>query len=112
MPPHAVSSRSPRDAADWRGQLWEASTNLNRGGSTRRGNLPVEPDVLHPVAVVDAVDHRHEPLDVGLGAGAAARIEDDRPRPILGETALDLPHQLLALPDIGFGRLPIDQLVD
>src|SRR5437660_12933074 len=37
------------------------------------GRSLVEPDVFHPVTVVDAVDHRHEPFDVGLRAGPAAR---------------------------------------
>jgi len=46
--------------------------------------LLVEPDVFHAVAVVDAVDHGHEPLDIGLHAGPAARIEDDRPGAVLG----------------------------
>src|SRR5437016_210279 len=57
--------------------------------------LFVEPDVLHPVAVVDAIDHGHEPLDVGLRAGPAARIEDDRSGLLLGQPSFDLPHQLL-----------------
>src|ERR1700738_2340998 len=53
--------------------------------------LLVEPDVLHSVAVVDAVDHRHEPLDIGLRTGAAARIEDDRPRAVLGQLSFASP---------------------
>src|SRR5216684_1273156 len=78
--------------------------------TTLTPGLLVEPDVFHPVAVVDAVDHRHEPLDVGLRAGAAARIEDDRSGAFLGQTPFDLPHQLLALFGVGFGRLLVDQL--
>src|SRR5437870_2972007 len=74
--------------------------------------LPVEPDVLHPIAVVDAVDHGHEPLDVGLPAGRAARVEDDRPSPGLGQPLFDLPHQRFAFYRVGFARLPVDQFVD
>src|SRR5436190_8817641 len=74
--------------------------------------LLVEPDVFHPVAVVDAVDHGYEPLDIGLRAGPAARIKDDRPSLVLGEFPFNLPHQLLALFPVGLGRLLIDQLVD
>src|SRR5215470_1469587 len=62
-----------------------------------RGGLLVEPDVFHSIAVVDAVDHRHEPLDIGLLAGLATRIEDDRPGLLLGQAPFDRPHQLLAL---------------
>src|SRR6266568_7272385 len=53
------------------------------------GGLFVEPDVFHPVAVVDAVDHRHEPLDIRLRAGPATRVEDDRAGAILGQPPLD-----------------------
>src|SRR5829696_8456967 len=83
------------------GPRWAASpASSPRHAGRRRGSegrLFVEPDVLHPVTVVDAVDHRHEPLDVGLRAGAAARVEDDRARPLFGQDPLDLPHDLLAL---------------
>src|SRR5438309_1485635 len=81
------------------------STTLTPGSS-------IEPDVFHPVAVVDAVDHCRQPLDVRLGAGPAARVEDDRPGAFLGQPAFDLPDQLLALLDVGLGRLPVDQVVD
>ena len=59
--------------------------------------LLVEPDVFHAPAVVDAVDHDREPLDIGLLAGRAARIEDDRSCRILRQLPFDLPYQLLAL---------------
>src|SRR4029077_20664152 len=55
------------------------SPALCRGLIFGARGLLVEPDVFHTVAVVDAVDHGHEPLDVGLRAVPAARIEDDRP---------------------------------
>src|SRR6516165_5387424 len=74
--------------------------------------LLVEPDVFHAIAIVDAVHHRHEPRDIGLRTGAAARIEDDRPRPFLGQPPFDIPHQPLALVAVGLGRLLLDQLVD
>src|SRR5229473_8503510 len=59
--------------------------------------LLVEPDVFHAPAVVDAVDHDREPLDIGLLTGRAARIEDDRSCRILRQLPFDLPYQLLAL---------------
>src|SRR5262249_37233229 len=74
--------------------------------------LLVEPDVFHAIAVVDAVDHRHEPLDIRLRAGPTARIEDDRPGTVLGQTPLDLPDELSALGLVSLGRLPVDQRVD
>src|SRR6516165_2110648 len=77
-----------------------------------RKRLLVEPDVFHPVAVVDAVDHGRQPLDIGLRAGPAARIKDDRPGALLGQPPFDLPHQLLALCPVGLGGLLVDQVVD
>src|SRR2546429_9998465 len=40
-------------------------------------DLPVEPDVFPAIARVDAVDHRRQPLAIGLLAGAAPRVKDD-----------------------------------
>jgi len=40
--------------------------------------LFVEPDVSHATGAVKAVDHGHEPFDIGLRAGRPTRIEDDR----------------------------------
>src|SRR5581483_4943329 len=87
-------------------------TRCGRIAPSPRLPSAVEPDVLHPIAVVDAVDHRRQPLDVRLDAGAAARIEDDRAGALLGELALDLPDDLLALAGIGLGRLRVDHPVD
>jgi hypothetical protein len=74
--------------------------------------LFIEPDVFHAVAVVDAVDHRLQPLDIGLRARPAARIEDDRPGAVLGQPPFDLPHQLFTFLPVGLGGLPVNQLVD
>src|SRR5271169_3634379 len=57
--------------------------------------LSVEPDVLHAIAVEDAVDHDRQPLDIGLPAGRVAAVKDNRPGDILGELAFDCPDQLL-----------------
>ena len=59
--------------------------------------LPVEPDVFEAPAVVDAVDHHRQALDVGLPAGRGAVVKDDRPGAVLLQLAVDLPDQLLAL---------------
>src|SRR5438552_15132955 len=48
-------------------------------------SLLVEPDILHAPAVEDAVDHDGQPFDVGLPAGSAAPVIDDRPGAILGQ---------------------------
>src|SRR5439155_4105233 len=87
-------------------------SQLRRYPAPSRGGSSIEPDVFHPVAVVDAVDHRRQPLDVRLRAGPAARVEDDRPGALLGQTPFDLPDQLLAFFRVGLGRLLVDQLVD
>src|SRR5712691_6706779 len=59
---------------------------LRRYPRPSRGGSSIEPDVFHPVAVVDAVDHRRQPFDVRLRAGPAARVEDDRSGALLGQT--------------------------
>src|SRR6516162_5521746 len=79
--------------------------------SSVANTLFVEPDVFTAIAGVDAVDHQSQPFDVRLPAGCAAGIEDDRPRIILGELALDCPRQLLAALAIGFDRYLLDEPV-
>jgi hypothetical protein len=39
-------------------------------------------------------------------------VEDDRPRHVLLQLLVDLPHQLLALVDVGLLRLLVEQLLD
>jgi hypothetical protein len=72
----------------------------------------VEPEVLEALAVVDAVDHEAKSLEMRLPADCPARQEDDGPRIVFHQPALDVPNQLLALYLIGLDRLLIDQLVD
>src|SRR6516162_2022276 len=74
--------------------------------------LFVKPDVFPAVAVKDAVDHDGHSFDVGLPAGPAAGVEDDRPDALLDQLALDCPDQLLAPSRVAFDRLLLDQLVD
>ena len=73
------------------------TSERNTSADKARGPLLVEPDVFHAPAVVDAVDHDREPFDIGLLAGRAARIEDDRSCRILRQLPFDLPYQLLTL---------------
>src|SRR5262249_38344142 len=78
----------------------------------RRWRLIVEPEVLEPVAVVDAVDHHRHALHLGVPAGGLTGVEDDRPGTVLRQSPLDLPHQLLALLPVGLRRLLVNQLVN
>src|SRR2546430_4535069 len=73
--------------------------------------LFVQPDVFHAPAVIDAVDHDRQALHMRLPAARADRIEQHRAHRRLGQLALDLPNDLLALFGIGFARLAVDQLV-
>src|SRR5262249_27266353 len=52
-------------------------------GAPRTARLLVEPDVFHAPAVVDAVDHRRQPVDPGLPAGRGDPVENDRPGSVL-----------------------------
>jgi hypothetical protein len=45
--------------------------------------LFVEPEVIHTIAVVEAVDHDRRPFDPWLPAGPGAAVKDDRPGAIL-----------------------------
>src|ERR1051325_10810003 len=73
--------------------------------------LLVEPHVFHTEPVVNRV-HRHRvALDVRVPAGARDAVVEHRPRDILGQLLLDLPHHLPALLLIGLHRLPLDHLV-
>src|SRR5215471_17370994 len=73
--------------------------------------LLVEPGVFHAPTVEDAVDHDRPALDMGLPAGRAAVVEDDRSGAVFGQLPLDLPNQSLALLSVGLDGLPIDQRV-
>jgi adenylate cyclase len=74
--------------------------------------LFVEPSVFHAPAVVDAIDHDREALDIGLPAGPRTGIKDDRPGAVLGQFAFDLPDQVAPLLLIGLKRLAVDHLVN
>src|SRR5882757_2099454 len=63
--------------------------------------LLVEPDVFVAIAVIGAVGHHRDILDVRLPAGAGSGMEDDRTRDVLLQPLVDLPDQFLALVDIG-----------
>src|SRR5450759_2561235 len=73
--------------------------------------LPVQPDVFHAPAVVDAVDHDCQPLDIRLTAGRRAVVEDDRPGALFLQLLVDFPDDLPALLLVGFDRLAIEQLL-
>ena len=74
--------------------------------------LFVEPAVFETPAVVDAVDLQHDALELRRPTGVGDVPADHRPRHVVGELALDLPHDLLALFLVLLGRLLVDQLVD
>src|SRR3546814_9784690 len=54
----------------------------------RDPGLPVEPDVLVPPAVVDAVHHDGDALDLRLPAPGTDGVEDDRPGHVLLQPAV------------------------
>src|SRR5260370_361183 len=78
----------------------------------RANTLLFEPDVFHAPAIIGAVDHHRDVLDLRLPAGGLARVIDDRAHPFLDHPALDIPHDPLALFRIGLNRLLVDQRLD
>src|SRR6516162_10435019 len=90
----------------------QTTQSFEDGASCLSSSLLVEPGVLKAPAIVIAVDHHRVPLELGLPAGRRARIEDDRTCGVFGQSAFDLPHQLLALVAFGLHRLLVDQPVD
>src|SRR5258708_4345090 len=89
-----------------------------RGGHQTDGGLrrappalPVQRHIFEAGAVVDAVDHGHQPLDLWLPAIGRVWIEEDRPRVVRDQDLLDVPYQMLALLDVGLGRLLVHQPV-
>src|SRR5438309_10937638 len=46
-------------------------------------DLPVEPDVFHAIAVVDAVDNCRQDLHIGLLACDAARVDNKTPATLI-----------------------------
>src|SRR5215831_9169821 len=65
----------------------------------------VEPDLFHAPAIEDAVRRQGHAFDVRLPASGTAPIEDDRPGAVFRQFSFDLPHQVFALPDVGFRGL-------
>src|SRR5205823_11604513 len=84
----------------------------NLGIGRRPICLSVEPDVLEPPFVVDAVYHSGPSLEPRLPAARAGGVEEHRPEHGFGQFALGLPDDLLALLRVGFHRLPVDELVE
>src|SRR6266567_4239159 len=96
---------------------------LSRGGTCRAGRFPcgrsrcrggllVQPQILEAPAIVDAVRHNGQALELRLPAIRHARIEQDRSGVVLHQLPFDLPHQPFAFLYVGFGRLLIHQRID
>src|SRR3981081_4466021 len=76
------------------------TTPLNRRGAYTRARPPtlfVQPHVFVAIAVVGAVHHDGDALDIGLPARTLAAVEDDRPGDVFLKLLVDVPYQLLAL---------------
>src|SRR5215472_11255066 len=73
--------------------------------------LLVEPNVFKAPAIKDAVDHHPQSFDSRLPAGGAPQVIDDRPRLILLQSPVDLPHQPLALLLVGLHRLLLEHFL-
>src|SRR5436190_15818489 len=73
--------------------------------------LSVQPHVFHAPAVVDAIDHRRQPLDLRLPAGGKNIVKNDRASSVFLQFPIDLPYQPLALVLIGHRGLFVELLV-
>src|ERR1700720_3487962 len=113
----ASGSRSNRLSASARWRTSSSLKALSRSGRFRlsvaiwllqaystSAPLPlfVEPHILEAPAIVLAVGHHRQPLDLGLPAGRGAQVVDDRARQVFLQLVVDIPHQLFALCRIGF----------
>jgi hypothetical protein len=58
----------------------------------RRSRLFIEPKVLEPPRIVDAVGHRRQPFELRPPTIGILQIEQDRAGVLLGQLAFDLPH--------------------
>src|SRR6266478_7273274 len=77
-----------------------------------RSPLLVEPDVFHAPTVDHAIDHRWQTFHLGLPAGRAPRMKNDRPRPLLLQCPIDIPDQLSAPLRVGLARLSMKQILE
>src|ERR1700719_2796750 len=66
-----------------------------------RYRLLIQPEVFEAPAIVLAVDHDRQALDLGLPAGRGAEMINDRTRAVLLQFLVDLPDELTALLRIG-----------
>ena len=85
-------------------------TNLSSGRASKE--LLVKPDVFHAPAVVDAIDHRRQTFHLGVPAGRAPRMKNDRPRPLLLQCFIYIPDQLPAPLRVGLARLSMEQILE
>src|SRR5215472_10189582 len=74
--------------------------------------LLVEPDVFDAPAVVDAIDHRRQTFHLGVPAGRAPRMKNDRPRSLLLQCRIDIPDELPAPLRVGLARLSMEQILE
>src|SRR4029077_20462009 len=81
------------------------------GATAGRGSA-VEPEILEPKPVVDAVDYHGHSLHQRVPARRLTGIEDNGAGAVLGQTLLDFPHQPPALFLVGFRGLLVDHLID
>jgi peptide/nickel transport system substrate-binding protein len=78
------------------------TTHKTRGHVGRLARLlSVQREVFEARIIVDAVDHRHKPLELGLPAIRGARIKQDRPGVVLGQLSFNCPDQPFALLEVG-----------
>src|SRR5204863_10159063 len=73
--------------------------------------LSVQPHVFHAPAVVDAIDHHRQPLDLRLPAGGKNIVKNDWASSVFLQFPIDLPYQPLALVLIGHRGLFVELLV-
>src|SRR3954466_5778776 len=70
-----------------------------------------EPPIFHPPAIVLAVDHDRDALQLRLPAGRGAEVVDDRPGPVFLQLPVDLPNEALAFLLIALLGLPVEHLL-
>ena len=74
--------------------------------------LPIQPDIFHSPAVVDAVHLQFETIDIWRPACRFPHVVEDRASDVFLNAPVDFPHEFVPLRRVSLHRLLIDHAID